>query len=701
MMKPFPMPEEIKTEIDDALVNLNSPRKLGESKLLSLCMVAKYQQENPAALPYQVLKAVLTDILDILAKENSDYADILRGRFWEGLSPSTMVNKGRPQNWAEKTFYNYQKKARHEFYSLLWQREQSCKQDFQAQPQTTVQAPLSIKSESEVNVDPSIGPKPNPRQRVLILLVFLVLSTVLFLSWNKSGQFQPTAIPVTTFPTLTSPTSTTTSVNITSVCGETEQTPVDLSVPRFIRSQGVSNFTIENTPGLLNNTVRALAIDRTGLWIGYFGTETNTVNGVGHYDKKSFANCDFSKVIEPQNVNAIAVSQSGKTWIGTEKNGVLSFDGKEWRLYTTRDGLPSNEIFQLTIDAQDNLWVGTWEGVAKFDGINWSVPYQVQNDTIFNNHISAIAFDSGQNIWIGHIRDGVSEYRQADGKWIHYTTSTENGLAGDEIRSILVRAKNTEQPETVWFATAGGGISRFEQGKWTVYRVEDGLPSNDVSNLALDRYNRIWAATAKGVVYFDGQVWKIYNTIATSTIAIGSSCPDASCPFDDDHVWTGTPAAGLTHSRLPLPDSVIKVTSICFVTSQRERICPSFSLDTSLPTSIVTAAYPAPLKPDDTLRFEITVSPEGTYELRENRGDFMSNTDDNDFNLFGAWPVIGVKGIVKPGQPYAFTDYDNPFIAPKLSDGVQEEQFVSTWRMWMYTRYVGPYIRLIFTVKNN
>ncbi len=510
-------------------------------------------------------------------------------------------------------------------------------------------------------------------------------------------QLSPTT--TTTLPTLTFPSSTSTLMSTTSICGETEHISVDLGTPRFLRNQGVSSFDVENTPGLLNNTVRSLAIDQTGLWIGYFSTEKNPANGLAHYDKKNLANCSLSKIMGGQNINALAVSRTGKIWVGTEKNGIASFDGKEWHLYTIHDGLPSNEIFGLTIDAQDNVWAGTWEGIAKFDGTSWSIAYQAQNGTRFNNHVGSIAFDSEKNIWVTHLSDGVSEYQQKDSKWIYYTT--QNGLAGNEMRAIIVRPKSAQQPELVWFASVDGGISRFEQGKWTVYRVEDGLPSNNVNDLALDRYNRIWAATDKGVSYFDDKIWKLYDSLPTSTIAIGSSCPDTPCPFDDDQVLTGTPGMGLTHSRLPLPDAVIGVTKICFVTAQRDRICPSFesSFDKSLSESIVTATFPSTLKPGDTLRFEITVSPQTTYELREDRGDFISNTDADDFNLFKAWPSIGVKGIVEPGEPYLFTDYDNPFVAPPLPDGEQEKQFTSTWRVWMHTRYVGPYIRLVFTVK--
>jgi hypothetical protein len=682
-MSSIRIPEETKTQIDDALDNLNSLEKLRESKLLSLCMVTRHVKRNPSVLPSQALKAVLTETLDLLEKENSDHGDILRGRFWEGLNATQMIAVGRPKKWSEKTFFNYQKEARSEFHSLLWQKEEKYRDD---------EKKRRLLSTALISVG---------------LILLATIFAVFLLGFPQPPAQASISATLPSMPTLVNltptstpaPTFTPASITETSLCGETEQKAVDLGIPRFVRSQGVSNFTMENTPGLLNNTVRSLAIDKTGLWIGYFGK-----SGLGHYDKKNFLNCALSKIMGWQDINALAISKTGKIWVGTEKNGVASFDGKEWRSYTTNDGLPHNEIYGLTIDEQDNVWAGTWEGVAKFDGTSWSVPYHVRNETIFNNHVGPIAFDSEKNIWVGHLGDGISLYQQKNSKWVNYTT--KNGLAGNEVRSIIIRPKSDQQPESVWVATVNGGISRFQQGQWTTYRVEDGLPINNVNDLALDRYNRIWAATDKGVSYFDDKSWKPYHSLATSTIAIGGSCLGTSCPFDDDHVWTGTPTLGLTHSRLPLPDAAIKVTKICFVafvTSERETTCPSFdiSFDRSLSESIVTATFPEPLKPDETLRFEITVSPEETYQLQENRGDFISNTDDNDSNLFGAWPLIGVKGTIETGQPYTFTDYDNPFVAPKLPDGIQEKQFISTWRIWMYTRYVGPYIRLVFTVKND
>ena len=276
-------------------------------------------------------------------------------------------------------------------------------------------------------------------------------------------------------------------------------------------------------------------------------------------------------------------------------------------------------------------------------------------------------------------------------------------MAGDKIRRIIVRSATSDQPESIWIATSDGGISRYDQGKWTIYRVEDGLPSNGVNDLALDRYHRVWAATDAGVAYFDGKIWKLYNTFKTNSIAIGASCKDITeCPFgDDDHIWTATAEMGLTHSRLPLPEPAINVNKICFVTDTEDRktICPplEFSVDKTWSEKTITATYPGFLKPGERLFFEVTVLPDVTHQLQ--KVDFLSNTDESDDLLFQAHWLAEVTDTIVAGQSFVFTE-DEPFVMPNLPNGSNEHEFVSTWRVWMHTKYVGPFIRFVFNVKN-
>ncbi len=468
-------------------------------------------------------------------------------------------------------------------------------------------------------------------------------------------------------------------VSTTTVCGEVNRAIVP--IPPLLRPQGVTAYTPGNTnEAVLSNKVRALTIDERGIWAGYFLTDQSPINGVGQYNRTSWANCNLPGEGAGKNANALVIDQLNRVWVGTEEGGVSVWDGKIWKNYTVHDGLPSNKVYGLTIDKQDNIWVATWEGVSKFDGQDWTVPYSVHTHTIFSNHVHAIAFDSEGNIWIGHIDKGVSQYRKSDGQWVYYNTDIPNGIGGDLVRSILVRPAANGLPESIWFATADGGVSKFEQGNWIVYRVKDGLPSDTVIAVAMDKYNRIWATTAKGVAYFDNIKWTIYDTLSTESIAFGPDCEN--CPYNDDHVWTGTTDNGLTHSRLPYPEEAIDVVSIRF-----------YKYDGTEITS------PGIVSPGEKFRPEITVRPRSPYQLRESRGDFLAHIDADDSLRFGAYVQMAVKGTVESGEPFAFTDFDNFFVAPQLAPGETEKTFISSWRVWMFTRYVGPIIRIIFTVR--
>ncbi len=70
-------------------------------------------------------------------------------------------------------------------------------------------------------------------------------------------------------------------------------------------------------------------------------------------------------------VNAIVEDENGYLWIGTQGGGLAQFDGKKFKTYNTLDGLLSNIVTSLMIDAQQNLWIVHQHGVSRFDGVNF------------------------------------------------------------------------------------------------------------------------------------------------------------------------------------------------------------------------------------------------------------------------------------------------------------------------------------------
>jgi ligand-binding sensor domain-containing protein len=73
--------------------------------------------------------------------------------------------------------------------------------------------------------------------------------------------------------------------------------------------------------------------------------------------------------------------------------------------------LPSNDVFAIAIDGQGNKWIGTGDGLAKFDGVNWTV-YNTSNSGLPSNAVLAIAIDGLGNKWIGTGGGGLAVYRE-------------------------------------------------------------------------------------------------------------------------------------------------------------------------------------------------------------------------------------------------------------------------------------------------
>ncbi len=101
-------------------------------------------------------------------------------------------------------------------------------------------------------------------------------------------------------------------------------------------------------------------------------------------------------------VTAITEDRSGNFWVGTEGGGLILFDRMKGRVvarYTTDEGLCSNSILTMLEDAEGNLWMSTFNGIAKFNYKNKTFKNYYQGDGLqsnqFNYH-AALKLRSGE-----------------------------------------------------------------------------------------------------------------------------------------------------------------------------------------------------------------------------------------------------------------------------------------------------------------
>jgi hypothetical protein len=111
--------------LHQTLRHLGEPVRLEESAWAGSNLVKQTQQRGRYLTPGQAVKAALSEQLARLALVDSQQADLLRGRFWEGLTVTEMVHAGWPEHQSERRFYEQQRQALQAFAALLDEAELS------------------------------------------------------------------------------------------------------------------------------------------------------------------------------------------------------------------------------------------------------------------------------------------------------------------------------------------------------------------------------------------------------------------------------------------------------------------------------------------------------------------------------------------------------------------------------------------------
>jgi len=102
----------------------------------------------------------------------------------------------------------------------------------------------------------------------------------------------------------------------------------------------------------------------------------------------------------PNYIVSLVADRDGTVWAGTWGGGLAHFDGKQFRNYTTKDGLPGNHVFMLHQAKDGDLYVGTNAGVTKFKDGKFSAPLTT-TDGLFSNAVFSMDTGADGSLWVG------------------------------------------------------------------------------------------------------------------------------------------------------------------------------------------------------------------------------------------------------------------------------------------------------------
>ena len=114
----------------------------------------------------------------------------------------------------------------------------------------------------------------------------------------------------------------------------------------------------------------------------------------------SYEHFDVHDGLAGSTVYSMAQDKDGFIWFGTE-SGLSRFDGTHFVNFTTRDGLPDNEILKVYVDRQNRVWTLPFRNTIAY--YYKGVFHTAQNDTtlrklIFDREVTSIGEDTAGNI---------------------------------------------------------------------------------------------------------------------------------------------------------------------------------------------------------------------------------------------------------------------------------------------------------------
>ncbi len=198
----------------------------------------------------------------------------------------------------------------------------------------------------------------------------------------------------------------------------------------------------------------------------------------------------------PQNsVQAILQTRDGYLWLGTQE-GLVRFNGTGFRTFHIGNtpGLPHNNISALSENPAGGIWVGMrGGGLVLFDGERASLPEGLSEYSDWS--VTALAQDRAGGLWIGAVTQALG--RLQDG--VFTTWGVADGLLSGQVTSIGVGSD-----EVVWVGCERG-LVRMAPAAGGAFHPVVVFDDLDVQALACDPRGGLWIGTPEGLLRYDGR----------------------------------------------------------------------------------------------------------------------------------------------------------------------------------------------------
>jgi ligand-binding sensor domain-containing protein/signal transduction histidine kinase len=225
-----------------------------------------------------------------------------------------------------------------------------------------------------------------------------------------------------------------------------------------------------------------------------------------------------------------------------------------YRQISIDQGLSQSTVTSILQDRDGFIWVGTQDGLNRFDGNNFEVYKHDPTDltSLSNNMIWDIFEDSSGGLWIG-TDDGLDLYDAEHHDFTHFPDKEEDG---NDLFSSPISRVYIDRLGDLWVATLGNGLGKLDPSSqhFIQYKhdIEDpaSLGNNFVTDLLEDSHGQFWVATQNGLDLMErstGQ-FRHFQHNAQDPNSLGGNAVSALLEDSAGRLWVGFQQAGLDRS---------------------------------------------------------------------------------------------------------------------------------------------------------
>lgn len=264
-----------------------------------------------------------------------------------------------------------------------------------------------------------------------------------------------------------------------------------------------------------------------------------------------FTNLNVSDGLSQNIVETIYQGRNGFLWLGTQ-DGLNRFDGQNFISYQYKiddsTSLNNNYVKEIKEDFNGNLWIATYGGgLSKFDKKSYFKHFIHDSkdvNSISNNVVYTIFQQSDSVYWVG-TKNGLNKFNIITEKFSNQFSDPNIFPSLND--PVVYCISNGVEGEEIWVGTREGlhkiNTQTFEVKKFL--KGDNGLINDDIRDLYLDSNGTLWVATKFGGLQYKTKNSKEFKQIDLKFSIENEVYARKIYPNNKGGVWLGTFGSGL------------------------------------------------------------------------------------------------------------------------------------------------------------